>query len=157
MVWFTWGLSWLTCMRCFLAFLSLPHDELRVGCGTWLYRFLIFAFFLTLNSFKMFALISQFHSEGICVNWSIFPRDRRQSWALRYCKFGHFREGFIFGKFRILKSSQKGEITISTTEIIESCPSHEIFRSKVCLGTSFSKLKFSRKFPDLQYQVVARQ
>ena len=50
-----------------------------------------------------------------------------------------------------IKSSQKGEITLSTTDIGESYPSREIFQSKVCLLTLFAKLKFSRKILDLQY------
>ena len=50
-----------------------------------------------------------------------------------------------------IKSSQKGEITLPTTDIGESYHSRENFQSKVCLLTLFVKLKFSRKFPDLQY------
>ena len=50
-----------------------------------------------------------------------------------------------------IKSSQKGEITVSTTDIGESYPGREIFQSKVCLLTLFAKLKFSRKFADFQY------
>ena len=52
-----------------------------------------------------------------------------------------------------IKSSQNGEITLSTTDIGQSYPSHEIFRLQVCLLTLFVKIKFSRKFPDLQYTV----
>ena len=40
---------WLPCAWCFLAFLSLSHMVSRVRCGTWLYWFLILAFFFTLN------------------------------------------------------------------------------------------------------------
>ena len=50
-----------------------------------------------------------------------------------------------------IKSSQKDEITLSTTDIGESYSSREIFQSKVCLLTRVTKLKFSRKFPDSQY------
>ena len=53
-----------------------------------------------------------------------------------------------------IKSSQKGEITLSTTDIGESYHNHEILRSTVCLLTLFTKLKFSGKFPDLQYQIA---
>ena len=42
--------SWLSCMWCFLVFLSLSHVVSWVRCGTWLYRFLIFAFFLTFTN-----------------------------------------------------------------------------------------------------------
>ena len=41
---------WLSCMRWFLVFLSLSHAVSWVGCGTWLYRFLIFPPLLTLIS-----------------------------------------------------------------------------------------------------------
>ena len=37
--------SWLSCFWCFLVFLSLSQMFSRVRCCTWLYRFLIFAFF----------------------------------------------------------------------------------------------------------------
>ena len=40
--------SWLSCMWCFLVFLSLSHMMSYVRCGIWLYRFLIFAFFIYL-------------------------------------------------------------------------------------------------------------
>ena len=43
--------SWLSCMCCFLVFLSLSHVVSWVRCGSWLYRSLIFAFFLTLVHF----------------------------------------------------------------------------------------------------------
>ena len=32
-------------------------------------------------------------------------------------KLGNFREGFIFAKLRIIKSSRNGEITLSFTDI----------------------------------------
>ena len=43
----TWkGLtSWLSCVWCFLMFLSLSHMVSWVRCGIWLYRFLIFTSF----------------------------------------------------------------------------------------------------------------
>ena len=39
--------SWLSCMRCFIVFLSLFHVVSLVRCGAWLYRFPSVAFFLT--------------------------------------------------------------------------------------------------------------
>ena len=39
---------WLSCMWCFLVFLSLSHTVSWVRCGTWLCWFQIFAFFLSL-------------------------------------------------------------------------------------------------------------
>ena len=62
----------------------------------------------------------------------------------------YFRETSPMRSFVKMKSSEKGEITLSTTDIDESYPSREIFRSKVCLLTLFAKLRFSRKFPILQ-------
>ena len=45
----SWGKGWLSCTWCFLVFLSLFHMVSWVRCVAWLYRFLIFAFFLTFN------------------------------------------------------------------------------------------------------------
>ena len=45
-----WLTSWLSWVWCFLVFFSLSHIVSRVRCGTWLYRSLIFAFFLTFFS-----------------------------------------------------------------------------------------------------------
>ena len=39
--------SWLSCMWCFLVFLSLSLMVSWIRCGIWLYGFLIFAIFLT--------------------------------------------------------------------------------------------------------------
>ena len=39
--------SWFSCIWYFLVVLSLSHTVSWVKCGTWLYRFLLFAFFLT--------------------------------------------------------------------------------------------------------------
>ena len=67
-----------------------------------------------------------------------------------YCKFGNFREGFIYAKLRENKSSRNGKITLSFTDLGKSCPSHEILTTKICLLTLFAKMRFSLKFPDLQ-------
>ena len=50
-----------------------------------------------------------------------------------------------------MKSSQNGEITLSITDIGKSCSSREFLAPQECLLTLFAKIKFSRKFPDLQY------
>ena len=52
-----------------------------------------------------------------------------------------------FGK---IKPSRIGDITLSITDIGKSCPVHDFLRHK-CLLTLFAKIKFSRKFLDLQY------
>ena len=46
----------LTCMWYFLVFLSLFHTVYWVRCGTWLYQFLIFTFFLTLWSWLLYLI-----------------------------------------------------------------------------------------------------
>ena len=61
-----------------------------------------------------------------------------------------FSRNFAYAKFRENKSWRIGEITLSTTDIGKSYPCSEIFRSQVCLLTLFAKIKFSRKFPDVQ-------
>ena len=70
-----------------------------------------------------------------------------------YCKFGYFCEGLFSRSFMKIKSSRNGVITLSTTDhihVAKSYPSCELFRSQVCLLTVSSKMKFSRKFSDLQ-------
>ena len=49
-----------------------------------------------------------------------------------------------------IKSSQNGEITLSFTDMCKSCPSREFLASQICLLMLFAKIKFSRKFPNLQ-------
>ena len=48
-----WLTSWLSCLWRFLVFLSLSQVVSWVKCGTWLYRFLIFVVFLTLDLNKL--------------------------------------------------------------------------------------------------------
>ena len=48
--------------------------------------------------------------------------------TLHYCKFGNFREGFIYAtlrSFEKLKTSRNDEITLSFVDIAKSCPSRE--------------------------------
>ena len=54
------------------------------------------------------------------------------------------------GSFVKIKSSQNGEITLLFTDIVKSCPSREFLASKICYLMLFAKIKFSRKFLDLQ-------
>ena len=44
--------SWLSCIWCFLVFLSLSHMVSWVRCGAWLYPFLIFASSLLCLNYK---------------------------------------------------------------------------------------------------------
>ena len=54
--------------------------------------------------------------------------------------------------FMKIKSSQKGFITLSFTDIGKSCLSREFLASLICLLTQLAKIKFSRKFPN--YSIV---
>ena len=50
-----------------------------------------------------------------------------------------------------IKSSPNEEITLPFTDISKSCPSYTFLTTQICLLTLFMKIKFSRKFPNLQY------
>ena len=50
-----------------------------------------------------------------------------------------------------IKASRNGKITLSFIDIGKPCLSHEFFTSLICLLMLFTKIKFSRKFPNLQY------
>ena len=72
----------------------------------------------------------------------------------QYCKFGNFHECFIFAKLRSfvkIKPLRNGEITLSFTDVGKSSPSHEFLTWQICLLTLFTKIKLSRKIPNLQY------
>ena len=49
-----------------------------------------------------------------------------------------------------IESSRNGEITMSFTDVGKSCPSREFLTSQMCLLMLFAKIKFSRKFQNLQ-------
>ena len=55
--------------------------------------------------------------------------------------------------FMNLKSSRNGEITLSFTDAGKSCPSREFLIWQICLLTLFSKIKFSRKYLNLQWPI----
>ena len=50
-----------------------------------------------------------------------------------------------------IKSSQMGKITLSFTNIGKPLSCHEFLTSKIGVLMLFAKIKFSRKFPNLQY------
>ena len=50
-----------------------------------------------------------------------------------------------------IKPSRNGKITLSFIDIGKPCLSREFFTSLICLFMLFAKMKFSRKFPNLQY------
>ena len=50
-----------------------------------------------------------------------------------------------------IKPSLIGDNTLSFTDIGKSCPVCDFFTLQMCLLTLFATIKFSRKFPNLQY------
>ena len=52
-----------------------------------------------------------------------------------------------------IKPSQNGEITLSFIGGGKSCVSRELLTSQICLLTLFAKIRFSRKFANLQYLI----
>ena len=64
-----------------------------------------------------------------------------------YCTV-NFPEGFNLAK---IKSSQNGTIILSFTDGGKSCSSCEFLTSQTCLLNPISRIKFLRKFPNLQY------
>ena len=60
----------------------------------------------------------------------------------------NFREDFIFAK---IKPSRNGEITMLFTDVGKPCMSREFLKWQICLLTLFTKIKFWKKFPNLQY------
>ena len=73
-----------------------------------------------------------------------------------YCKFGNFSEGFYFREtshmrsFVKMKSSRNADINLSFTNIRKSWSICEFLASQICILKLLAKIKFSRKFPDLQ-------
>ena len=51
-----------------------------------------------------------------------------------------------------IKSSRNGEITLSFTDKVKSCPSRDFLASQICILALFVKIIFSRKLPDLQHK-----
>ena len=49
-----------------------------------------------------------------------------------------------------MKTPRNDEITLAFTDVGKSCLSCKILALQICLLTLFAKIKFSRKFPDLQ-------
>ena len=60
----------------------------------------------------------------------------------KYCKFGNFREGFIFAKLRVIKPSRNGEKDFSFTDVSKSCQSPEFLTWQICLLKLFALINF---------------
>ena len=52
-----------------------------------------------------------------------------------------------------IKSSRNAKITKLNTDIGKLYTSCEFLASQICISTLFAKIKFSLKFPDLQYSL----
>ena len=52
-----------------------------------------------------------------------------------------------------IKPSQNGKINRPFIDIGKSCLSREFFTLQICLLMLFAKIKFSRKFPNLEYSI----
>ena len=61
-----------------------------------------------------------------------------------------FLRNFAYASFVKVKPSQNGEITLSFIDIGKSCPRVDFLTSQICLLVLFGKIKFLRKFPNLQ-------
>ena len=59
--------------------------------------------------------------------------------------------------FMKINPSRNDEITLSFTDLGQSCPSSKFLTSQICLLRLFTKIKFSRKFPNLKYALVEKQ
>ena len=77
----------------------------------------------------------------ITVNSEIFGR-------FIFCETSHMR---CFVK---IKSTQIGEIFLSFTDISKSRPCCEFLTLQICVLTLFVKIKYSLKFPNLQYVIA---
>ena len=53
-----------------------------------------------------------------------------------------------------IKSSQIDKFTLSFADISKSRPCREFLTSQICVLTLFAKIKFSLKFPNLQYALM---
>ena len=62
-----------------------------------------------------------------------------------------FSRNFAYAKFRENKALAKWQITWSFIDIGNCCLSRKCFTSLICLLMIFAKIKFSWKFPNLQY------
>ena len=71
-----------------------------------------------------------------------------------YFKFGIFCQGFMMRSSMKIKPLQNEEITVMFTDVGKSCPSREFLTWQMRLLMIFVKIKFSRKFPNLQYTVI---
>ena len=62
-----------------------------------------------------------------------------------------FSRNLAYAKFRENKTLTKWQITLSFIDMGKSCLSREYFTSLICLLMLFAKIKFLRKFPNLQF------
>ena len=82
---------------------------------------------------------------------ALITRTHRVLYIRNISRGFNFRETSHVRSFVKRKSSRNATITLSFTDICKSCPICEFLASQMCLLTLIAKIKFSRKFPDLQY------
>ena len=81
-----WLTSWLSCVLCFLVLLSLSHMVFKVRYGTWLNRFLIFAFLSTLPVLSSITKHFMETSSTLNVDMSKICLPKYGSWIVFHCK-----------------------------------------------------------------------
>ena len=71
-------------------------------------------------------------------------------YTVNFARF-YFRETSRMRSFAKTKPAWNGENTLSFTDVGRSCQSREILMCQISLLMLSAKIKFSRKFPNLQY------
>ena len=106
------------------------------------------------------------HAHSVAAVWTICRRDfKRSPWysevippLVLFLFFSEIFARILFSlnfAFVKIKSSRNGEITLLITDIDKWCHCRKFLMLRVCLVMLFAKIKFSRKFPDLQYKSQA--
>ena len=93
----------------------------------------------------------------ICMGNSSLRLPEVLSQLLKIRKFSrglYFRETSHMRSFVKIKPSRNGKITLSFIDKGKSCLICVFFTSLICLLMLFAKIKFSRKFPNLQYLII---
>ena len=124
---------------------NMLFDKDRLN-GTWLKAYCQILKILTLYIFVYMQIIWIKY----CLNQTVYG----YTVNLEFSRGVHFRETSHIRSFVKIKLSRYEDITLSFTDICKSCPDREFWMSLICLSTLFAKIKFSRKFPNLQYTLI---
>ena len=152
--------SWLSCLWCFLEFLSLSHMVPWVRCWTWMYWFLIYAFFLLWWQYRHFLMKWSYRRAGTKVETFCAQSGYLRCTIYYYCKFGNFPDNFIFVKALIyilatLKIRDLDMICLHqwTTERFRHFT--RVLFTRISASAKFHENKILRKFSNLQYSFAA--